>query len=251
MNNYAHLIADAASKIKQGKYFTAFTGAGISVESGIPSFRGKEGLWSRYDPKFVEIDYFRAHPGECWTVLAKIFYEQVLSARPNPAHEVLARWESRGLLKAIVTQNIDNLHYIAGNQKVIEYHGTTRTLECLLCKSIKLATQSVLRELPPKCQCGGIMKPSFVFFGEEIPADAAHAAVQEALVSDVMLVIGTTGTVMPANMIPLYASRSGAFIIEINPEPGEFTHSIVDLYLPLKASEALLHLEQAINQSAG
>jgi len=251
MNDYSDSIKKAASKIGQAQHLVAFTGAGISVESGIPSFRGKDGLWSRYDTKYVEIDYFRRHPDECWPVLAEIFYHQMLNARPNAAHEVLALWEKRGLLKAVITQNIDNLHQEAGSQRVIEYHGNSRSLECMKCKTNKKAAPEDLRVLPPRCHCGGIYKPSFVFFGEEIPHEAASAASHEASLCDVMLVIGTTGSVMPANLIPVYASQSGAYIIVINPEPGEFSPGIVDLYLPLKASEALTAIDNFLNQSAG
>ncbi|MGC8865200.1 MAG: SIR2 family NAD-dependent protein deacylase [Bacteroidales bacterium] len=251
MDKYEDLIVQAARRIEKGRYVVAYTGAGISVESGIPSFRGKDGLWSRYDPRFVEIDYFLRHPGESWELLREVFFRQMLHAQPNAAHQVLARWEQRGLLKAVITQNIDNLHQEAGSRRVIEYHGNSRTLECQRCKKVKKVTPEDLEEIPPRCSCGGILKPGFVFFGEEIPPAAASAAFHEASVCDVMLVIGTTGSVMPANMIPIYASRSHAYIIEINPEPGEFTYSIVQLYLPLKAGEALTAIDQQIYQSAG
>lgn len=251
MDGFKQLIKKAGNAVKNSKHLVAFTGAGISVESGIPAFRGKNGLWSRYDPKYVELDYFKNNPEECWPELFEIFYSRMLKAGPNKAHEVLARWENQGLLKAVITQNIDSLHQEAGNQKVIEYHGNSRTLECLKCQSVKKATPAILGEIPPRCHCGGVLKPSFVFFGEEIPHQASMAAVQEASLCDVMLVIGTTGAVMPANMIPVYAYREGAFIIEINPEPGEFTYNIVDLFLPLKAGEALSFIENYINQSAG
>lgn len=251
MDKYTDLIEQAARRIKKGRHVVAFTGAGISVESGIPSFRGKDGLWSRYDPKFVEIGYFMQHPVESWEVLREVFFRQMLQACPNAAHQVLAHWEKQGLLKAVITQNIDNLHQEAGSRYVIEYHGNSRTLECVRCKKVKKAQLEDLETIPPRCNCGGILKPGFVFFGEEIPPAAASAAFHEASVCDVMLVIGTTGSVMPANMIPVYASRSGAFIIEVNPEPGEFTHTIVNLYLPLKAGEALSAIDRFMAQSAG
>jgi NAD-dependent deacetylase len=119
-------IGEAATLLRSARYLTAFTGAGISVESGIPPFRGPDGLWSRHDPHMLELSYFRSHPRECWGVLRELFYEHLAQARPNEAHRVLARWESRGLLKAVITQNIDSLHCLAGSRKVVEYHGRQR-----------------------------------------------------------------------------------------------------------------------------
>jgi hypothetical protein len=107
-------IAEAASLIRGARYLTAFTGAGISVGSGIPPFRGEGGLWSKYDPRMLELGYFLAHPEKSWPILREIFYEHFGTAKPNRAHEVLAAWEARGLLKVLITQNIDNLHSVAG-----------------------------------------------------------------------------------------------------------------------------------------
>jgi NAD-dependent deacetylase len=111
-------ILAAASLIRSARYLTAFTGAGISVESGIPPFRGEGGLWSTYDPRMLELDYFLAHPDTAWPVIREIFYDHFGAARPNRAHEVLAAWEARGLLKVLITQNIDNLHHIAGSERL-------------------------------------------------------------------------------------------------------------------------------------
>jgi NAD-dependent deacetylase len=109
-------IKEAASLIRSARYLTAFTGAGVSVESGIPPFRGEGGLWSKYDSRMLELDYFLAHPEKSWPILREIFYDHFGNARPNRAHEVLAAWEARGLLKCLITQNIDNLHHDAGSR---------------------------------------------------------------------------------------------------------------------------------------
>ena len=119
------VIGRAARLIRSARFLTGFTGAGISVESGIPPFRGEGGLWNRYDPRLLELDYFRRHPERSWPILKEIFYDHFAKARPNRAHEVLAAWEARGagpdgrgsLLRALVTQNVDNLHFIAGSQR--------------------------------------------------------------------------------------------------------------------------------------
>jgi NAD-dependent deacetylase len=108
-------ISQAARLIQGARYLTAFTGAGVSVESGIPPFRCEGGLWSKYDPRMLELDYFLAHPEKAWPVIREIFYDHFGAARPNRAHEVLAAWEARGLLKCLITQNIDNLHFNAGS----------------------------------------------------------------------------------------------------------------------------------------
>ncbi len=264
----ASRIIEAAALIRGAAYLTAFTGAGISVESGIPPFRGPGGLWGKYDPRTLEIEFFLRHPEQAWPVIREIFYDNFGKARPNRAHEVLAAWErdgwprgaaassgggpsgaasaARGFLKVLITQNIDNLHYMAGSRNVAEFHGNSRLLACLSCGTRVEARPELLKDLPPRCSCGGIYKPDFIFFGEEIPADA-HARSQEAAGrTDVMLVVGSTGEVYPAALVPRAASGAGAKIIEINPEPSEFTRSITDIHVPLPAGEALGLLERQI-----
>jgi NAD-dependent deacetylase len=239
-------IAEAARLIRSARHLVAFTGAGISVESGIPPFRGPGGLWERYDPRLLELSYFRRHPQECWEVLRELFYDHLSQARPNEAHRVLAAWEARGLLKAVITQNIDNLHSIAGCKNVIEFHGHTRTLTCLACGKSHDAEAIDLRELPPRCSCGGVLKPDLVFFGEEIPEDAAQASRREIDRTDVLLVIGSTGEVYPAASLPLRAAGRGARLIEVNPRVSSFSEGIGTLLLALPAGEALARLERAV-----
>ena len=241
------IIRKAAGLIRSARYLTAFTGAGISVESGIPPFRGEGGLWNHYDPRTLELDYFLAHPERCWPVIHEIFYRHFRAARPNKAHQVLAAWETRGLLKVLVTQNIDRLHHEAGSRAVVEFHGSSRRLVCLSCGRAVDAEASLLLDLPPRCACGGIYKPDFVFFGEGIPA-SAHARAREAAGrTDVMLVVGSTGEVFPAAMVPRWASEAGAAIIEINPQPSEFTGPVSDLHIPLAAGEAFGLMEKELD----
>ncbi len=239
----------AAKKIRESHELTVFTGAGISVESGIPPFRGQGGIWNQYDPEVLELSYFRAHPKESWIVIRDVFFEKFRQAQPNKAHIILASWEQRGLLKTLITQNIDNLHHRAGSQKVIEYHGNSRSLRCLSCgRSVAIASVS-LETVPPHCtSCGGVLKPDFVFFGEAIPPDALSASFQAMEQTDLLIVIGTTGEVYPAADLPRIAKRNGAFILEINPEPSAFTFSLTDLYLPLPASKALSQIEERLKK---
>jgi NAD-dependent deacetylase len=241
------LIYQAVELIKKSKHTTAFTGAGISVESGIPPFRGEGGLWKKYDPRMLDIDYFMANPVDSWFVIKEVFYDFMGNAKPNEAHNVLARMESKGLLQAIITQNIDNLHYEAGSKNVYEFHGNSQHLVCLHCET-KYNVKSIdLKILPPKCpNCGEILKPDFVFFGEEIPTDAYSKSVRESADAELFIVIGTTGEVMPACSIPIQAKRCGARIIEINPDASSFTDTITDIYLQGKASEIMSLLEKKL-----
>ena len=188
-----------AAEILRGSYrLAAFTGAGMSVESGIPPFRGNGGLWSSYDPRLLELDYFNSHPEPCWRTIKEIFYDHFGKAAPNPGHLVLADMEKDGILRNLITQNIDDLHFRAGSRKVIEFHGNSRMLACLGCERKYEAAETDLAILPPKCpKCGGLLKPDFVFFGEMIPTKALEASQRIARETDCMLVIGTTGRGLP------------------------------------------------------
>jgi len=243
----AHAAVHAAvSVIRSAHYLTAFTGAGISVESGIPPFRGTGGLWSRYDPRTLELEYFLSHPDTAWPVIREIFYDHFGKAKPNAAHFALARMETAGLLKTLITQNIDNLHFLAGSRNIVEFHGNSRLLLCLSCGQRVEADRALAKAFPPRCPCGGMYKPDFIFFGEGIP-QSAHARSQDAARrSDVMLVVGSTGEVYPAALVPRWASEAGAKIVEINPEASEFTGSVSDIHVPLKAAEAFELIEKEL-----
>ncbi|MBR4509044.1 MAG: NAD-dependent deacylase [Elusimicrobiaceae bacterium] len=224
--------------IKNAKCLTAFTGAGISVESGIPPFRGAGGLWEKYDPKYIEIEFFYSHPKESWAEMKKIFFNSMGVAKPNTAHKTLAKLEEMGFLKGIITQNIDNLHQKAGNKKVLEYHGTIDTLVCTKCsKKYKTKDTDLTPDLP-SCSCGGILKPDFVFYGEGINPQVYQESLALALKTDVMFVVGTSGEVMPACSLPMAAKQqNGAVIIEINTLPSAYTASLSDYYFEQKAGD--------------
>ena len=240
-------LEQAAKSIREASHVTAFTGAGISVESGIPPFRGAEGLWSRYDPIVLDIGYFHSHPAESWRVIREIFYDFFGQARPNPAHYTLAKMEKAGRLTAVITQNIDNLHQEAGSRNVIEYHGNSQRLVCERCGTLYPVKEIDLQDLPPRCKKDGhVLKPDFVFFGEPIPPEAARRSEEEARLADVFLVIGTTGEIMPASFIPQLAKDNGATIIEVNPESSSFTHTITDIHLKGKAGTLLPELWKKI-----
>ena len=244
-------IRDAADLMRNSKFTTAYTGAGISVESGIPPFRGDEGLWSRYDPKYLDIGHFLESPLESWGVIKEIFFDFFGEAKPNKAHLALSNLELKGLIARVITQNIDNLHQEAGSREVFEFHGNSKRLVCLACFALYPHTEVSLDHLPPTCrQCGGLLKPDFVFFGEAIPQLPLAAAYEAASLSGVFLVIGTTGEVMPANQIPFLAKSQGAKIIEVNLTESYYTTRITDVFLQGKAGEVMELLERELLSTA-
>ncbi len=241
-------IKKAAEIILKAKHITAYTGAGISVESGIPAYRDEGGLWTKYDTKVLELNYFYDEPKECWKIIRQIFYDYFRDSKPNTAHKVLAKMEEKGMLKAIITQNIDNLHQEGGSKTVYEFHGNSKTMVCTKCGEKYKSEKINLDTLPPKCViCDGILKPDFIFFGEGIPQEAYQKSLKEADLADVFILIGTTGTVYPAASIPINAKQKGVKIIEVNPGVSEFTNSITDIHLKGKAGEIMGRLAGYLN----
>ncbi len=245
-------VKSAADIIRNSSCLIALTGAGISVESGIPDFRSAGGLWSKYDPEiYANIDTFRRSPEKCWEMIFETL-ELTVPADPNPAHRALAELEDSGLLKAVITQNIDSLHQKAGSRNVIEYHGSGADLVCLKCGaeySMKEFEDDRIRRNPPLCRnkgCGAVLKPSIIFFGEMIPEHALYSSAELAEKADAVLIVGTSAVVYPAAAIPPEAKRHGAKIIECNLEKTGFTRSITDVFLQGKAGEILPELVKAV-----
>jgi NAD-dependent deacetylase len=223
------LIKKAAEDLSGAKMVTALTGAGASIESAIPPFRGKGGLWEKYDPMEVaHIDSFLQDPVKVWTLLIKDMKDVIDQAQPNDCHKALARLEKLGKLKTVITQNVDGLHQMAGNTDVIEFHGSFAWQRCMECNAHVETRRVDMSEIPPRCHCGGILRPNAVFFGEMIPQEALWRSRQVATECDVMLVIGTSAVVQPAALMPVVAKESGAKIIEINPESTPLTGDISD-----------------------
>ena len=233
-------IKKTAELIRNAKYAVAFTGAGISVESGIPPFRGDNGLWNSHHPIYLEIDFFKKKPLQSWLKIKDIFYDKLGDAEPNLAHIVLAKMEKRSFVESVITQNIDGLHQKAGSRYVYELHGTYKKLTCLECNSEYDISFADLNYLPPTCYvCKGILKPDIVFFNEPIPEFARQRSFKEVNKADVMLIIGTNAEVLPAAELPVVAKKNGAKIIEININKSHFTNSITDIFLEGKATETL------------
>jgi NAD-dependent deacetylase len=234
------LIQRAAKDILSSKKTIAFTGAGISVESGIPDFRGAQGLWQKYDPEeYADIHAFYSNPDKVWLMLKEMF-SLTMAAKPNPAHIGLAEMERMGLLSSVITQNVDGLHQAAGSRHVIEFHGSHRTLSCVKCSTTIDGTSLKMEDLPPRCsRCSSLLKPDVVFFGEPIPWEAQVMSFKESKSCSAVLVIGTSAVVYPAASIPITAKESGAIVIEINMEPTPLTDQISDYLISGSAGEII------------
>jgi NAD-dependent deacetylase len=246
-------INKVAEMIAASKKLVVFTGAGISTESGIPDFRGPDGLWTKVDPEDFTIDRF-LNSGETRT---KVWYYLVegglmANAEPNRAHLAIAELERLNKLSAVITQNIDNLHQRAGNNpnKVHELHGNMEWLVCLDCGE-RYDLELMRKKYPspdhfPVCEkCGGILKPGVVFFGEALPQVTLMRATQEAQDCDLLIVIGSSLVVYPAAYMPLYAKRSGAKIIIIN--MGDTGHDgIADVFINAPAGETMTKIMEKL-----
>ena len=242
-------VKKAAELISNAQKIVAFTGAGISVESGILTFRGENGLWAKFDPSFLELSFFYSNPKESWKLIKDIFYEYFGKAKPNEAHIFLAKLEDMGKLIGVITQNIDNLHQEAGSKKVVEYHGNSKYLVCVKCGKRYDFSSKRIEKIPPVCEkCGGVLKPDFIFFGEGIPLDAISETERLLKEGDLLIVIGTTGEVYPAGLIPVEAKRMGKKVIEINPENSKIT-PFADVFLKMKATEAAKSLAKELGIS--
>lgn len=220
------------------------TGAGISAESGIPTFRGRGGLWEKYDPERYAnaeglVSVLRTDPGQIVNFIGD-FYSLLLKAHPNPAHIALATLEKEGILSSVITQNIDNLHRQAGSRNVIELHGNAFRIICMGCQQkitlekerLKELTQSLIRNRDSyikilkvlsryfsRCNCGSRYRIDIVLFGEMLPQDELSRAYKELSKCNTLLIIGTSLVVYPAAGLPLYAKKRGAKLIEINSQP--------------------------------
>jgi len=230
---------ELAALIRRSRRVVALTGAGISVESGIPDFRSPGGLWERFDPReYAHIQAFRRNPAKVWELIREL--DATLSrARPNPAHFALAELEARGHLIGVITQNVDNLHQAAGSKRVVEYHGNAFRFVCLECRRPFPREGLDFSQAPLFCPCGGLIKPDVVFFGEQIPPGAQEEAEELAQECDLLLVIGTSGEVAPASYLPYIARDWGAIIAENNLEPTRLTRTLTDHFLPGPAGVVL------------
>lgn len=210
------MFESVLDKLKAARKIVFVTGAGMSQESGIPTFRGKDGLWRNYDPmKIATIDAFYENPKLVWE-----WYEDrrknIVASQPNPGHNAITELE-RYKEVVVLTQNIDGLHQRAGSTKVLELHGSIIRIKCTVC-GFQDYIASSFDILPPLCKCGKILRPDVVWFGEPLPQDIWTEAISYANSCDVMIIVGTSLLVSPANTLPLYAKQNNALLIEINLE---------------------------------
>ncbi|HEX7407415.1 MAG TPA: Sir2 family NAD-dependent protein deacetylase [Candidatus Binatia bacterium] len=224
-------IERAAEIVLRSRYVVALTGAGMSVESGIPPFRGPGGLWTKYgEPPMNGYQRFLADPAQAWRERLspsgpmRELWETLLTAEPNSGHHALAQLESAGILRCLITQNVDNLHRLAGSQLIEEIHGNYTLIRCIQCTSRFTREEIRLEALPPHCpRCDGILKSDTVSFGEPIPTDVLARCFEETEKCDCMLVAGTSATVYPAAQFPIDVRQQGGQLIEINPHETELT----------------------------
>ncbi|MGD9345292.1 MAG: NAD-dependent deacylase [Candidatus Aminicenantes bacterium] len=213
-----------AADIRRAKRAVAFTGAGISSESGIPTYRGTGGLWSKYDPdRYANIHYFKKDPSYYWSFFRDVRYPTLKEVLPNKAHLALAEMERMGYMQTVITQNIDGLHQAAGSSSVIELHGTTRIITCMNC-SEEYPMEDVYpileEEIPPLCrECQGVLRPSVIFFGESLKPGVIGRAYEESDGCDLFLVVGSSLVVYPAANLPVTAKGKGARLAIINTDP--------------------------------
>ena len=213
------LFDKAAALLQKSRNGMALTGAGVSTESGIPDFRGKNGLWSRYDPiEYGTLGAFMTNPAKVWRMLTGLL--EAVAAEPNKGHRALATLEQQGLLSGIITQNIDSLHQKGGSKNVIAFHGSLDTFTCLSCAASYNLAYVKESSLPPHCSsCNAILKPDIVFFDERIPETILNQTEQMLTSADLLLVAGTSCQIQPAARIPFTVFNRGGQIIEINREP--------------------------------
>jgi NAD-dependent deacetylase len=251
------LIAKTAEVLATSNNAIALTGAGISTESGIPDFRSPGGLWTRVDPGEFSIDRFLQNPSRFWRMHLDLKSSgdfDLASADPNPAHYALARMEQMGILKCIITQNVDNLHQRAGSVEVVEFHGNLLRAACMKCRSlepiedVEARIESGESEAARCRNCGGLLKPDAVFFGEAIPSRALMISQVQSQKCDVLIVVGTSLQVYPAAQIPLSVKlkHPPAVVVEVNREPSSLHEQVTDILMIGSAGDILSRLLEAL-----
>jgi NAD-dependent protein deacetylase/lipoamidase len=232
--------------LRTGPRIAVLTGSGISAESGIPTFRGKDGLWRQFRAEELATPqaFFR-DPQLVWE-----WYDWrrgiIGTKEPHAGHRVLARWESQFPHFVLITQNVDGFHRLAGSQNVLELHGNIWEVRCTKEGTITENTDFPLREMPPLCPaCGAILRPNIVWFGEALPTETLEEAYAASASCEVMFAIGTSAYVQPAASLPLLASERGAKIVEVNPEPTPLS-STADFSFPARAGEILPLIDERL-----
>ncbi|MCA9243781.1 MAG: NAD-dependent deacylase [Phycisphaerales bacterium] len=238
-------IVQVAEMLRGAGRVVALTGAGMSAEAGVPTFRDGGGVWKNFRPEeLASPEGFARDPLRVWA-----WYRErragLARIEPHEGHRVLARWEARFESMAVVTQNVDGLHHRAGSQRVFELHGRLDETRCVACECRIVGLDDLGPD--PRCACGARMRPGVVWFGELLPVDTLEAGMELARQADVCLVIGTSGVVYPAASVAEVAKQGGAAFVEINPQPGALA-SIADVCLRGGAVEMLTKLDDAVGR---
>jgi NAD-dependent deacetylase len=231
-------------RLRSANHVSVLTGAGVSAESGIPTFRGTGGIWEKYDyTKLATRQGFKEDPRLVWEWY-QLRQVEIAKARPNPAHDVIAEMERHYPSFAVLTQNIDGMHRRAGSKNVIELHGNIWRMRCER-DGTTITLDAPVEDIPPLCQCGSILRPDVVWFGEQMPVKETEDASIAARDSEVMFVVGTSAVVYPAAALPVLTKNSGGTIIEINLESTDIS-SYADLSLFGLAGEIMPALWRSI-----
>jgi NAD-dependent deacetylase len=229
--------ADILEKLRRARRASVLTGAGISAESGIPTFRGAGGIWEKYDfTKLATPEGFREDPRLVWEWY-QLRQREMNKAKPNPAHETIAKMEGHFDEFAVLTQNIDGMHKRAGSRNIIELHGNIWRMRCSRDGTV-IDLASPVEEIPPLCHCGSPLRPDVVWFGEQLSHDVLERASEAASRSDVMFVVGTSAVVYPAAALPILTKNKGGLVIEVNVEKTDLS-AYADLSLFGRAGELM------------
>jgi len=235
----------ASKLIDESEYLIAFTGAGISKESNVPTFRGEDGLWRNYDAmELATPQAYTRDPKLVWEWYTWR-HNLIRDCSPNPAHQTVAKWETRGVLKHLITQNVDDLHYRAGSRNLTQVHGDIFGLKCTKC-SYKSRLVNPSEEIPECPECKAILRPDVVWFGESLDAQVMNTVYDQLERADTIIVIGTSGIVQPAASFPLVVKRNGGSMIEINVERTPLSYT-ADIHVPGKAGEILPRIDQELS----
>ena len=249
MTMLEHHIDDVVTLLAGARRVAVLTGAGISAESGVPTFRGQDGLWKHYRAESLATpEAFEHDPALVWE-----WYDWrrrlIAPVEPNAGHRVLAGWEDAFEEFAVITQNVDGLHDKAGSRTVVELHGNIWKLRCTREGTVEEIRETPLPHLPPICpSCGALRRPHVVWFGEALDPAVLGRAAEISRAGQVMVVLGTSGLVHPAASLPYAAARAGAKIVEVNVEPTPLTPQ-ADYFLPGKAGEILPALDRRLREA--
>ncbi len=246
------MLPEIAEWLQASSSTVAFTGAGISTESGIPDFRSPGGVWATSQPVYFDDFVASADARREYWRQKSIAHRDFSDAQPNPGHRILAKWEQSGRLETIITQNIDGLHQLAGSQSVCELHGTARAVACLECNERFADVERLVKEFlatdqPPSCpDCGGIMKHATISFGQSLPSDVLEAASKASRRAELFLAMGSSLVVHPAASLPAMAREQGARLVIINRDPTPLDDQ-ADAVVHASIGETLEKLDQLIS----